>query len=233
MVRFFPSLPHSTPAATLSRFHRVQGDGSPHGGCHSRCHRSASTHHQQALTSPAVPATVGQLCQEMISLVRPTDRAVKTQRSFLAFSICREVGAWKLGYFSSYISFSKKKKRYNFFLQSVPVVSVDHIYNTIRNLANAIQRGLQICACWNAVQEPEACTLDHFWSVRYMCSTLPLQGAEFIYTAQKVIEDWNWSLESLNVLLGFLFAWEKHLYYLYVIINDRIATKTSDSVQAK
>lgn len=30
----------------------------------------------------------------------------------------------------------RKKKRYNFFLQSVPVISVDHhIYNTIRNLA--------------------------------------------------------------------------------------------------
>lgn len=65
-VRFFPSspthllLPHSCLVPLLL----CLGDHSPHGGSHSRCWRSPGTHHQQALTSPAIQAAMGQICQE-------------------------------------------------------------------------------------------------------------------------------------------------------------------------
>lgn len=63
----FPSIASLTVCCHIpawSCFLCVLENHSPHGGSHCSCQHSPSTDHQQALTSPAAQAAVGQICQE-------------------------------------------------------------------------------------------------------------------------------------------------------------------------
>lgn len=157
---FFPSISSITGCChipALLCFCCVWEDHSPHEGFHSSHQHSPSTNHQQAMTSPAAQAAVGQSCQEKLYFWLDSLLGCKPQKSFLAFFICRGICAWKHEGFFPAVSVAPRKKKCNFLMQSMSVISVDmyHSYITICNLAHGIQCELQIRACWNAVQEPQ------------------------------------------------------------------------------
>lgn len=121
----FPSITSLTGCChipALSCFCCVCKDHSPHGGSQSSCQHGPSTDHQQALSSPAAQAALGQICQERwylwLDLLLSCKNTEKLPSFFyLQRSLCLKT--WV--FFPSYMGCSKKK-RFNFLVQSVSII---------------------------------------------------------------------------------------------------------------